>query len=131
MTIKSFLKKVGNGISKAGRWVKNKTIPFAGRLIKPVIHGISMLPGKLGYIGKLGSALTGMGESILPKIPNENIRKSVEGWLENEKKIGRRTFERIKNGAESINDIMNDVKNKYNNEVKPLIKPIVSSSNTS
>ena len=44
MTLKSFLKKVGRGIAKAGRWVKNKAIPFVGRLAKPILNGISMLP---------------------------------------------------------------------------------------
>ena len=130
MGIKSFLKKVGNGIKKAGRWVKNKALPFAGRLIKPVVHGISMLPGKIGMIGKLGSALTGIAESIVPKIPNENVRDKVRGWIDHEARIGHQTFERFKNGAESINDAMNDIKNRYQNEVKPLIKPIIS-SNTS
>ena len=77
-------------------------------------------------IGKLGSALTGMAESIVPKIPNENVRDKVRGWIDHEARIGHQTLERFKNGAESIND----VRNRYNNEVKPLIKPIIS-SNTS
>ena len=130
MSIKRFFKKVGGAISKAGRWIKNKAIPFAGRLIKPVVHGISMLPGKLGMIGKLGSALTGIAESIVDKVPNDNVRNKLHGWIDHERKIGNQTLERFKNGAESINDAMNDIKNRYQNEVKPLIKPIIS-SNTS
>ena len=128
MGIKSFLKKVGGGLKKAGRFIKNKAIPFIGRLAKPILHGISMLPGKLGMIGKLGSALTGMAESIVDKVPNENVRDKVHGWIDHERRIGHQTLERFKNGAESINDTMNDVKNRYQNEVKPLIKPIISSN---
>ena len=130
MALKNFLKKVGNGLKKAGRWVKNKALPFAGRLIKPIMHGVAMLPGKLGAIGKLGSALTGMAESIVDKVPNDNVRNKLHGWIDHERKIGHQTLERFKNGAESINNAMNDVKNRYQNDVKPLIKPIIS-SNTS
>ena len=130
MGIKSFLKKVGNGLKKAGRWVKNKAIPFAGRLIKPILNGAAMLPGKIGYIGKLGTALTGIAESIVDKVPNDNVRNKLHGWIDHERKIGNQTLERFKNGAESINSTLNDVKNRYQNDVKPLIKPIIS-SNTS
>ena len=130
MALKSFLKKVGNGIKKAGRFVKNKALPFIGRLAKPIMQGISMLPGKLGLIGKLGSALTGIAESIVDKVPNDNVRNKLHGWIDHERKIGNQTLERFKNGAESINSTLNDVKNRYQNDVKPLIKPIIS-SNTS
>ena len=89
-----------------------------------------MLPGKIGMIGKLGSALTGIAGGVVDQIPNDKVRDKVRGWIENERKIGNQTLERFKNGAESINNAMNDVKNRYQNDVKPLIKPIIS-SNTS
>ena len=130
MGVKNFFKKIGKGIVKAGRFIKNKAIPFVGRLAKPILNGISMLPGKIGYIGKLGSALSGMAESIVPKIPNEDMRRKVGGWLENERRIGHKTFEKFKSGAESLKDTMDDIKNRYQNEVKPLIKPIISNAKT-
>ena len=130
MGIKNFLKKVGGGIKKAGRFVKNKVIPFVGRLAKIIMHGISMLQGKIGLIGKLGSAFSIMAESTVLNIPNENVRDKVRGWLENERRIGHDSFEKFKNNAEVLRDTMNDVKNRYQNEVRPLIKPIIS-SNTS
>ena len=130
MSIKRFFKKVGGAIAKAGRFAKNKVLPYIGKLAKPILNGAAMLPGKIGYIGKLGSALTGIAESIVDKVPNDNVRNKLHGWIDHERKIGNQTLERFKNGAESINNAMNDVKNRYQNEVKPLIKPIIS-SNTS
>lgn len=130
MGIKSILKKVGNGIKKAGRWVKNKAIPFAGRLIKPILNGAAMLPGKIGMIGKLGSALTGIAESIVDKVPNEKVRNGINSWIEREARLGRTAIDKAQDIAQRTNGAINDVKNRYNNEVKPLIKPIIS-SNTS
>ena len=63
---------------KAGRFVKNRAIPFAWKLIKSVIHPISVLPGKIRMKGKLCSSLTGMIKSIVKKIPNEDMRRKVD-----------------------------------------------------
>ena len=130
MGIKSFLKKVGNGIKKAGRWVKNKAIPFVGRLAKPILNGAAMLPGKLGLIGKLGSALTGIAGGVVDQIPNDKVRDKVRGWIDHEAKLGRAAIDKAQDIAQRTNDSINDIKNRYNNDVKPLIKPIIS-SNTS
>ena len=130
MALKSILKKVGNGIRKAGRFVKNKVNPFVGRLAKPILHGVSMLPGKLGYIGKLGSALTGMAESIVDKVPNENVRDKVRNWIDNEARLGRTSIDKHKDGSERVIDTIKNVKNRYQNEVKPLIKSIISSKSS-
>ena len=128
MGIKSFLKKVGNGIRKAGRWVKNKAIPFVGRLAKPIMQGISMLPGKIGMISKLGSALTGMAESIVDKVPNDNVRNKLHGWIEREARAGQRLAENAQHITKFSADAINDIKNRIQNDVKPLIKPIISSN---
>ena len=130
MSIKRFFKKVGGAIAKAGRFAKNKVLPFAGKLLKPVMHGISMLPGKIGMIGKLGSALTGIAESIVDKVPNEKVRNGINSWIEREARLGRTAIDKAQDIAQRTNGAINDVKNRYNNEVKPLIKPIIS-SNTS
>ena len=128
MGIKSFLKKVGGGIKKAGRFVKNKVLPFAGRLIKPILNGAAMLPGKIGAIGKLGSALTGIAESIVDKVPNDNVRNKLHGWVEREARLGRTAIDKAQDIVQRTNDSINDVRNRYNNDVKPLIKPIISSN---
>ena len=121
MSIKSFLKKVGGGIRKAGRWVKRKAIPFIGRLAKPILNGISLLPGKLGMIGKLGSALTGIAGGVVDQIPNDKVRDKVRNWIDHEAKLGRTVIDKAKDIAQRTNDTINDVKNRYNNEVKPIL----------
>ena len=126
MSIKSFLKKVGGGIRKAGRWVKNKAIPFAGKLIKPIINGISMLPGKIGLVGKLGSALTGIAGGVVDQIPNDKVRDKVRNWIDHEAKLGRTVIDKAKDIAQRTNDTINDVKNRYNNEVKPILSSVNS-----
>ena len=128
MALKNFLKKVGNGIKKAGRFVKNKALPFIGRLAKPIMQGISMLPGKLGLIGKLGSAVSGIAESIVDKVPNDNVRNKLHGWVEREARLGRTAIDKAQDIVQRTNDSINDVRNRYNNDVKPLIKPIISSN---
>ena len=126
MSIKRFFKKVGGAISKAGRWIKNKAIPFAGRLIKPVVHGISMLPGKLGMIGKLGSALTGIAGGVVDQIPNDKVRNGIHSWIEREAKLGQTAIGKLKEGSERVRDAVNIVHDGYTNKIKPII-----SSNTS
>ena len=128
MGLKSLLKKVGRGIAKAGRWVKNKAIPFVGRLAKPILNGISMLPGKLGMIGKLGSAMTGIAGGVVDQIPNDKVRDKVRNWIDHEAKIGRTAIDKAQDIAQRTNNTIDDVRNRFNNEVKPLIKPIISSN---
>ena len=126
MSIKSFLKKVGGAITKAGRWVKHKAIPFVGRLARPILNGISMLPGKLGMIGKLGSALTGIAGGVVDQIPNYKVRDKVRNWIDHESKLGRTVIDKAKDIAQRTNDTINDVKNRYNNEVKPILSSVNS-----
>ena len=126
MGIKSFFKKVGSGLKKAGRWVKNKAIPFIGRLAKPILHGISLLPGKLGLIGKLGSAVTGIAGGIVDKIPNDKVRGRMNEWIEHEARIGQDKLHKITDIAQRANDAINTVRDGYNNQVKPILKQTVS-----
>ena len=121
MGLKNFLKKVGGAITKAGRWVKHKAIPFVGRLAKPILNGISLLPGKLGMIGKLGSAMTGIAGGVVDQIPNDKVRDKVRNWIDHEAKLGRTVIDKAKDIAQRTNDTINDVKNRYNNEVKPIL----------
>lgn len=126
MSIKKFFKKIGSGLKKAGRWVKDKAIPFAGRLIKPILNGISILPGKLGMIGKLGSALTGIAGGVVDKIPNDKVRSRMNEWIEHEARIGQDKLHKITDIAQRANDAINTVRDGYNNQIKPILKQTVS-----
>ena len=56
--LKSFFKNIGNGIKKAGRWIKDKALPVIGRIAQPILNVMGMIPGKLGMIGKVGSVVS-------------------------------------------------------------------------
>ena len=60
MGLKKFFGKVWNGLKNAGRWVKNKALPAIGRVAKPILNVMGMLPGHLGVIGKVGSAVANL-----------------------------------------------------------------------
>ena len=47
MSIKNFLRKVGNGIRKAGRWVPDISLSAVGRIAKPILGMIGALPGHI------------------------------------------------------------------------------------
>lgn len=57
MGIKSFFRKIGNGIRKAGRFIKDKVFPVVGRIAKPVLNVIGALPGVAGVVGRIGSGI--------------------------------------------------------------------------
>lgn len=78
MGIKDFFRKIGHGIRKAGRWVRDRAIPAIGRIAKPIMNVIGLLPGKLGMIGKIGSAVTGVLHGAVEKIPNKDIRDKLD-----------------------------------------------------
>ena len=73
MGIKQWFQKLGRGIKKVAGKVWSgikKGAQFVGRvakkiatpvisIAKPILGGLSMLPGKLGVIGKVGSAAEG------------------------------------------------------------------------
>ena len=56
MGIKNFFKKIGQGFKKAGRWIKEKALPFVGRIAKPILNVMSMIPGKIGAISSYRNA---------------------------------------------------------------------------
>ena len=60
MGIKDFFKKIGRGFKKAGRWIKDKALPAIGRVVKPILNVVGLLPGKIGMIGKIGGAVTNL-----------------------------------------------------------------------
>ena len=126
--LKSFFKKVGNGIKKAGRWVRDKALPAVGRIVKPVMNVISMLPGKIGMIGKIGSAITGVLHNATDKIPNKDARDKINHVIDQ----GNTNFNRFIDKGQQITkdmnnkigvgkEIVNTIKDGYQNQIKPAI----------
>ena len=126
--LKTFFKKVGNGIKKAGRWVRDKALPAVGRIVKPVMNVISMLPGKIGMIGKLGTAITGVLHSATDKIPNKDARDKINHVIDQ----GNTNFNRFIDKGQQITkdmnnkigvgkEIVNTIKEGYQNQIKPAI----------
>ena len=116
MGIKKFFKKIGNGFKKAGRWIKDKAIPFIGRIAKPILGGIAALPGKLGLIGKLGSAITGIATGVVDKIPNDKVRNRMNEWIEHEANLGREGIRKVTDIAQRAGDAINTVRDGVNNQ---------------
>lgn len=114
MGIKSFFKKIGNGFKKAGRFIKDKVFPVVGRLTKPVFGMISGLPGIIGNVGRIGSAVTGALSGAVSQIPNEKARDKIQGVINNANAKFESAVDRGRNFAETTNNITNHVINDPN-----------------
>ena len=128
MGIKSFFKKVGNGFKKAGRWVRDKALPAVGRIVKPALNVISMLPGKIGMIGKIGSAITGVLHNATDQIPNKDTRDKINRVIDRGNTNFSRFIDKGQAIAEGINgkigvgrNIVDAVKQGYQNQIKQAI----------
>ena len=108
MGIKDFFKKVGRGIkSVAGKvWggIK-KGAQFVGKVAKPIINiakpvlnTLSMLPGKLGMIGKIGSAGAEVAKNIVDRIPNEDARNKLNSVIDR----GKEAVDNVQNKAQGV-----------------------------
>lgn len=128
MGIKSFFKKVGGALKKAGRWVKDKAFPAVGRIAKPILNVLSVLPGKIGMVGKIGSAVTGILHNATEKIPNEQVRNKIDKVIDKGKgkfdtivDTGQHFAERANDTVNRGREIVDTVRQGYNNQVKPII----------
>ena len=128
MGIKSFFKKIGNGIKtgfkKAGRWIKDKALPAIGRVVKPILNVVGLLPGKIGTIGKVGSAIAGAASGIIDKIPNQQAREKLHNVVDNVNSKVQAGVEKGQQIAKTANDVINATKQGVGN-VAPLLKPAV------
>jgi hypothetical protein len=108
MGIKDFFKKVGRGIKNvAGKvWggIK-KGAQFVGKVAKPIINiakpvlnTLSMLPGKLGMIGKIGSAGAEFAKNIVDRIPNEDARNKLNNVIDR----GKEAVDNVQNKAQGV-----------------------------
>ena len=128
MGIKDFFKKVGQGFKKAGRWVRDKALPAVGRIVKPVMNVLSVLPGKIGMVGKIGSAVTGLLHGATEKIPNQEVRDKLNRYIDK----GSGKFQQIVDKGKELSDdvnkkigvgkeVYNHLKEGYNNVIKPAV----------
>lgn len=108
--------------------MRDKIIPTVGRIAKPILNVLGVLPGKIGMIGKIGSAVTGVLHQATDKIPNEQIRDKINKVVDK----GGQGFQRIvdtgQNYAEKVNDTINrgreivyTIQQGYNTQIRPAV----------
>lgn len=130
MGIKDFFGKVGRGIAKTGRWLKEKAFPVVGRIAKPILNTISILPGKVGMIGKIGSAITGILHDTISKIPNKDVRDKLDNAVSNGNEKFQGIVDRGKGFAEGVNrtigvgrEMIDTAKRGWHQQVRPTVLP--------
>ena len=69
-----FAGKVWNGVKAAGK--------FVGKIAKPVLNTVAMLPGKIGLIGKAGSAGLEFAKNIVDRIPNQAAKDKLNQYID-------------------------------------------------
>ena len=124
--IKRFFGKVWNGLKSARRWVKDKALPVIGRVAKPILNIMGVLPGHLGMIGKVGSAIAGVASNVIDKIPNQNIQNKLHGIVDKANNTVQSGVEKGKQIAQTANNIVNAAKEgvgRIGSVVKPAVFP--------
>ena len=127
--IKRFFGKVWNGLKSAGRWVKNKALPVIGRIARPILNVMGVLPGHLGMFGKIGSAVAGVASNIIDKIPNQNIQDKLHGIVDKANNTVQAGIDKGQQIAHTANDIVNAAKEgvgrlgSLGSLVKPAVQP--------
>ena len=103
MSIKDFFKKVGRGIKKvAGKvWggVK-KGAAVVGKIAKPILNVMSVLPGKLGLIGKVGGAAANVVKDVVDRIPNQQAKDKLNEVIDK----GKQAVDNVQQKAQTIAD---------------------------
>lgn len=143
MGIKSFFGKIKNGIKAGFNWVKDKAVPFvrdkvipvASRIIKPVLGFASMLPGKLGTFGKIGQTIADTVSNVAGQIPNKDLRDKVQQGVSNLNDKVQSGISKGQDMATKVNDGINKgigvATNMYNaakqgaGAVSAVVKPII------
>ena len=126
MGLKKFFGKVWGGLKKAGRWVKDKALPAIGRFAKPILNVMGMLPGHLGMVGKIGSAVAGVASNIIDKIPNQSIQDKLHGIVDKANNTVQAGIDKGQQIAHTANDIVNAAKEgvgRIGSLVKPAVQP--------
>ena len=131
MGIKDFFKKIGNCFRKVGRWIKDKALPVVGKIAKPVLNVIGMLPGKIGAIGKVGSGIVDVLNNVTNKIPNKDAREKISNVIDKGSSVFHKVIDKGKTIADGANkavdvgkQMIGTAKEGFNNIVKPAIPAI-------
>ena len=125
-SFKRFFGKVWNGLKSAGRWVKNKALPVIGRIAKPILNVMGVLPGHLGMVGKIGSVVSGVASNIIDKIPNQNIQDKLHGIVDKANNTVQAGVDKGRQLAHTANDIVNTAKEgvgRIGSMIKPAVPP--------
>lgn len=104
MGIKSFFRKIGNGIRKAGRFIKDKVFPVVGRIAKPVLNVIGALPGVAGVVGRIGSGIANVLHGATDQIPNEDAKKRINDVISRGNQAFQGAVDRGREIAEGANN---------------------------
>ena len=126
MSIKRFFGKVWGGLKRAGRWVKDKALPAIGKFARPILNIMGVLPGHLGMIGKVGSAIAGVASNVIDKIPNQNIQNKLHGIVDKANNTVQSGVEKGQQIAQTANNIVNAAKEgvgRIGSVVKPAVVP--------
>ena len=126
MSIKRFFSKVWGGLKRAGRWVKDKALPVIGRVARPILNIMGVLPGHLGMIGKVGSAIAGVASNVIDKIPNQNIQNKLHGIVDKANNTVQSGVDKGQQIAQTANNIVNAAKEgvgRIGSVVKPAVVP--------
>ena len=118
--LKTFFKKVGNGFKKTGRWVRDKALPAVGRIVKPAL--------KIGMIGKLGSAITGVLHGATSTIPNKDVRDKLDNIIDRGNNgfqgvvdRGRNAADRVNHGIGQTREAYDRLRNDYESKIRPIV----------
>ena len=85
MGLKSFFSNIGQKVGKfAGKvWNGVKTAgKFVGKVAKPVLSTMAALPGKVGWLGRLGSAGIEFAKNIIDRIPNQTAKDKLNQFVD-------------------------------------------------
>ena len=126
MGLKRFFGKVWNELKNAGRWVKDKALPVIGRVAKPILNVMGMLPGHLGMVGKIGSVVSGVASNLIDKIPNQNVQNKLHGIVDKVNNTVQSGIDKGQQMARTANDFVNAAKEgvgRIGSVVKPAVVP--------
>ena len=130
MGIKNFFKKIGRGIKKvAGKvWggVKKAAV-VVGKVAKPVLNVMSVLPGKLGLIGKAGSAAAEVVKGVVDRIPNQQAKDKLNEVIDKGKQAVDNVQEKAQNVANKVKPWADAGLSLYNKSIN--IRPLTEVKN--
>ena len=119
MGIKNFFKKIGRGVKKAAVVV--------GKVAKPILNVMSVLPGKLGLIGKAGSAAAEVVKGVVDRIPNQQAKDKLNEVIDKGKQAVDNVQEKAQNVANKVKPWADAGLSLYNKSIN--IKPLTAVKN--